>query len=62
MKVGSLICSRHDPGYHGIVLELGPDPMTIAGHDAGRACRIQWYDGSETYEFIMSLEVISEGR
>ena len=49
----------HDPGYHGIVLELGPETIP---QDAGRAARIQWYDGSETYEFIMSLEVISEGR
>ena len=59
MKLGSLVCSRHDPGYHGVVLELGPETIP---QDAGRACRIQWYDGSETYEFIMFLEVISEGR
>jgi hypothetical protein len=59
MKIGSLICSRHDPGYHGIVLELGPETIP---QDAGRACRIRWYDGSETIEFIKSLEVISESR
>ena len=59
MKVSSLISSRHDPGYHGVGLELGPETIP---QDAGRAWRIRWYDGSETYEFIMSLEVISEGR
>jgi hypothetical protein len=60
MKVGSLVCSRHDLGYHGIVLEVGPKE-TRTDHGR-RACRIQWVDGSETIEFIMSLEVISEGR
>ena len=60
MKSGDLICSRHDPGYYGIVLEIGPRETRI---DHGRrACRIQWLDGTVTIEFIMSLEVISAGR
>ncbi len=60
MKVGSLICSRHDPGYHGIVMEVGPE--TVPKGAGSRACMIKWLDGCITYEFIMSLEVISEGR
>ncbi len=60
MKVGSLICSRHDPGYHGIVVEI--EPKTMPEGVGRHSCMIQWLDGSITYEFIMSLEVISEGR
>ena len=60
MKIGSLVCSRHDLGYHGIVLEVGPKETWI--DHSRRTCRIQWVDGSETIEFIKSLEVISEGR
>ncbi len=60
MKVGSLVHSRHDPGYQGIVMEIGPEQTRI---DHGRrACRVQWLDGDETFEFISMLEVISEGK
>lgn len=61
MKVGSLVQSRHDPGYHGVVMEMGPHPNRWAGHD-NRTCRVQWLDGDETFEFIKMLEVISEGK
>ena len=58
MKVGSLVQSRHDPGYHGVVMEIGPDQTRT---DHGRkACRVQWLDGDETFEFVKMLEVVSE--
>ena len=61
MKVGSLVQSCHDPGYHGVVMEIGPLHQYRHGHD-NRACRVQWLDGDETFEFISMLEVISEGK
>ena len=59
MKVGSLVQSRHDPGYHGIVLDIASDQVD---HYGRRACRVQWRDGEETCEFVELLEVISEGK
>ena len=57
MRVGSLVKSRHDPDWDtGIVIEIGPERMF------DRACRVQWLDGDETFEFIKMLEVISEGK
>ena len=56
MKVGSLVQSPHDPGYHGVVMEIGPERIF------DRTCRVQWLDGDETFEFIKMLEVISEGK
>ena len=61
MKAGSLVQSCHDPGYHGVVMEIGPLHQYRPGHD-NRACRVQWLDGDETFEFINMLEVISEGK
>lgn len=59
MRVGSLVHSRHDPAYRGVVMEIGPEQTRI---DHGRrACRVKWLDGEETFEFIKMLEVISEG-
>ena len=60
MKVGSLVHSRHDPGHQGVVMEIGPE-QTRTDHGR-RACRVQWLDGDETFEFISMLEVISEGK
>ena len=60
MKAGSLVQSRHDPGSHGIVMEIGPE-QTRTDHGR-RACRVQWLDGEETFEFVKMLEVLSEGR
>jgi hypothetical protein len=59
MKVGSLVHGRHDPAYTGIVVEIGPE--AIDRGEFVRACRVQWLDGDETFEFIKMLEVISEG-
>ena len=60
MKVGSLVQRRHDPGYQGVVMEIGPIQTRT---DHGRTtCRVQWLDGDETFEFIKMLEVISEGK
>lgn len=59
MKVGSLVKSFHDPDWDtGIVMEIGPE-ATRTDHGR-RACRVQWFDGDETIEFIKMLEVISE--
>ena len=58
MKVGSLVQSRTTLGYHGIVMEIGP-AATRTDH-GNRACRVQWFDGEETLEFIKTLEVVSE--
>jgi hypothetical protein len=59
VKVGSLVHGRHDPAYTGIVVEIGPEE-TFASHEH-RACRVKWFDGDETIEFIKMLEVISDG-
>ena len=60
MKVGSLVHSRHDPAYRGVVMEIGPE-QTRTDH-GNSACRVHWFDGDETFEFIKMLEVISEGK
>ena len=54
MRAGSLVHSRHDPAYRGIVMELGPERIF------DRTCRVHWLDGDETFEFIKMLEVVSE--
>mgnify|MGYP001162534318 FL=1 len=59
MTVGSLVHGRHDPAYTGIVVEIGPEE-TFTDHER-RACRVKWFDGDETIEFIKMLEVISDG-
>ena len=59
MRVGSLVHGRHDPEHTGIVVEIGPK-ATYTDHNR-RACRVKWFDGDETIEFIKMLEVISEG-
>jgi len=61
VRVGSLVHSRHDSHHHGVVVEIGPEKTLVNTGYAGRACRVQWLDGDETYEFIKMLEVISEG-
>ena len=59
MRVGSLVKSVHDPDWDtGIVTEVAP-AETRTDHGR-RACRVQWFDGEETIEFIKMLEVISE--
>jgi hypothetical protein len=58
MRVGSLVRSRHDPGLHGVVMEVGPQE-TRTDH-GNRACRVQWLDEEVTFEFVKLLEVLSE--
>tara|TARA_B100001094_G_scaffold280868_1_gene291964 strand:- start:687 stop:881 length:195 start_codon:yes stop_codon:yes gene_type:complete len=60
MRVGSLVQCRATLGYHGIVMEIGPEQTLVNAGRAGRACRVQWFDGEETLEFIKTLEVVSE--
>ena len=61
MKVSDLVKSVHDPDWDtGIVVEVGPEE-TYTDHGK-RACRVKWFDGDETIEFIKMLEIISEGQ
>ena len=60
MKIGSLVQSVHDPEWDtGIVMEIASSQVDEYGC---RACRVKWFDGDETIEFIKMLEVISEGK
>jgi len=60
MRVGSLVHSRHDHDYRGVVIMIGPKETSI---DHGKSvAKIQWFDGDITFEFIKMLEVISEAR
>ncbi len=47
--------------YHtirGIVVEVG----SHAGADNGPACRVKWFDGDESFEWIKFLRLVSESR
>ena len=60
MKVGDLVRSIHDHSYHGIIVETSPIETRI-DHGAN-VCKVQWFDGATTLEFLKVLEVLSEGR
>jgi hypothetical protein len=57
MKVGDMVESPHHT-IRGIVVEVGSH--TDANN--GPACRVKWFDGDESFEWIKSLRLISEGR
>ena len=58
MNVGNLVRSRHDYSYHGIVIEVGPaETSTDHGENV---CKVQWFDGDVSFEFVRILEIISE--
>ena len=60
MKVGDLVRSRHDHSHHGIVIEVAPIETRIDHGD--NVCKVQWFDGDVSFEFLKILEIISEGR
>ena len=58
MKVGDLVGSH----YHlkrGIVVETGSPLHPDANN--GPACRVKWFDGDDSIEWVKFLKVISEG-
>ena len=56
-KVGDLVCTIHDKAYRGIILEVNPMQTRIDHPD--KVCRVQWFDGDETFEFRKMLEILS---
>jgi len=60
VRVGSLVKRRDDHLNQGVVMEIGPE-QTRTDHE-NSACRVRWFDGDETFEFIKMLEILSEGR
>jgi hypothetical protein len=60
MKVGDLVRNFHDDGYHGIIIETAPIETRIDHGD--NVCRVRWFDGDVSLEFLKVLVVLSEGR
>ena len=60
MKVGNLVKRRDDHVNHGIVIEVAPIETRI-DHGAN-VCKVQWFDGDVSLEFLKVLVVLSEGR
>ena len=60
MKVGDLVRSVHDHSYHGIIVDTAPIETRIDHGD--NVCKVQWFDGDISFEFLKVLEVLSEGR
>ena len=58
MKVGDLVKRRDDHVHQGVVVEAGSHPDA----NNGPACRIKWFDGADSFEWVKFLEVISESR
>jgi hypothetical protein len=57
MKVGDMVASPHHT-IRGIVTEVG----SHADANNGPACRVKWFDGDESFEWIKFLKVISASR
>ena len=60
MKVGDLVRSVHDHSYHGIIVETAPIETRIDHGD--NVCKVQWFDGDVSFEFLKVLEILSESR
>ena len=60
MKVGDLVRNVHDDGYHGIIVETAPIETRIDHGD--NVCKVRWFDGDVSFEFLKVLVVLSEGR
>ncbi len=60
MKVGDLVRNVHDDGYHGIIIEAAPAETRFDHGD--NVCRVRWFDGDVSLEFVKMLRVLSEGR
>ena len=57
MRVGDMVESPHH-FIRGIVVEVG----SHADANNGPACRVKWFDGDESFEWIKFLRLISESR
>ncbi len=57
VKVGDMVESPHH-FIRGIVVEVGDTPDA----NNGLACRIKWFDGDHSIEWVKFLRLISEGR
>ena len=60
MRVGNLVKRRDDHAHHGIVIETAPIETRIDHGD--NVCKVQWFDGDVSFEFLKVLVVLSEGR
>jgi hypothetical protein len=60
VRVGSLVKRRDDHLNQGVVMEIDPE-QTRTDH-GNSACRVRWFGGDDTFEFIKMLEILSEGR
>ena len=60
MKVGDLVRNVHDDGYHGIIVETAPIETRIDHGD--NVCKVRWFDGDVSFEFLKVLVVLSESR
>ena len=60
MKVGDLVRNVHDDGYHGIIIETAPIETRIDHGD--NVCKVQWFDGDVSFEFLKVLVALSESR
>jgi len=60
MKVGDLVRNLHDDGYHGIIVETAPIETRIDHGD--NVCKVRWFDGDVSFEFLKVLVILSESR
>ena len=60
MKVGDMVESPHHL-IRGIVVEVGGDSPGDP-YNNGPACRVKWFDGDDSFEWVKFLRLISEGR
>ena len=60
MKVGDLVRNVHDDSYHGIIIETAPIETRIDHGD--NVCKVRWFDGDVSFEFLKVLVVLSESR
>ena len=57
MKVGDMVESTHYL-LRGIVIEVGSHPDA----NNGPACRVKWFDGDDSIEWVKFLRLISGSR
>ena len=55
-----MVRNVHDDGYHGIIVETAPIETRIDHGD--NVCKVRWFDGDVSFEFLKVLVVLSEGR
>ena len=60
MRVGDLVKRRDDHVHRGIVVEIAPAATRIDHGD--NVCKVRWFDGDVSFEFLKVLEIVSESR